>query len=107
MENENVLKFGLGIKIWCVISILGSIFSSLTNLIYANYSVAVACIATVIFYIWLLLSKKRIAFYLIVFVAVARLIIDLIVLKTPMAFLGLGNCLITYAFLHKYWKQMK
>lgn len=107
MENESDLKFGLGIKIWCIISIIGSSLSALVNSYLGLYSVGAICTATVILYIWLLLSKKRITFYLILLVAIVRVIIGLIVLKEPKLILGLGNSLITYAFLYKYWKQMK
>lgn len=107
MENENDLKFGLGIKIWCVISIIGSALSALVNLYLGIYSVAAICTGTVILYSWLLLSKKRIAFYLLLLIAIVRLLINLVVFKEPKFILGLGNVLITYAFLYKYWKQMK
>lgn len=107
MEIENELKFGLGIKIWCIISILGSSLSTIVNLYVGIYSVAAICAATVLLYVWLLLSKKRIAFYLILAVAIVRVVIGLVVFLDPKLILGLGNCLITYAFLHKYWKQMK
>lgn len=107
MENENDLKFGLGIKIWCIIQILGSSISVLVNLSLGFYSVAAIYTGTVILYIWLLLSKKRLAFYLLLLLAIVHLLIDLIVFKEPKLILGLGNFLITYAFLYKYWKQMK
>lgn len=107
MENENDLKFWLGIKIWCIISIIGSSLSALVSLYFGFYSVATICTGTVILYVWLLLSKKRITFYLILFVAIVRIIIGLIILKEPKLILGSGNSLITYAFLYKYWKQMK
>ncbi len=107
MENQNVVKFGIGIKIWCIISVLGSTISAIVNLSLAIYSVTAICTASVILYIWLLLNKKHIAFYLLLIVAIVRLIIDIIVFKSPQAVLGLVNPLITYAFLHKYWKQME
>ncbi|WP_312502252.1 hypothetical protein [Lacrimispora sp.] len=106
MENEGSLKFGLGIKIWCIISILGSTISALVNLNIGFYSVTAICIGTVILYVWLLFKKKRIVFYLMLIVAIVRLIIGLVAFKDPSLILGLGNPLITYAFLHKYWKQM-
>lgn len=106
--NENKLVLGTGVKVWSIICIIASTFTAFINLASGAYDLAIIGIGCVIAYAWLLISKKRLAFYLIVILIILILVLNIVEYKISLyaSLSGLLNPIITYALLSKYWKQM-
>ncbi len=106
--DENKLKFGTGLKVWCIFCIIMNALVIFPNILLGYYDLVIIGAIGAFLYIWLLTGKKRLAFYLIAAVTVIIFLIN--ILKYKVGFtsaVGFLNPIITYALLSKYWQEMK
>jgi len=106
--EESKVTFGTGIKVWSVLCIAAGSLTAILNLVSGNYLMAITGIIFPVCYIWLLIGKKRLAFFLIVAVATVGCALNIAVYNVNIiiALLGFVNPLITFVLLSKYWHQM-
>ena len=106
--SENKVKFGMGIKIWSAFCIISSVLTIAINMIAGGYVLAVMGILGVAAYIWLLIGKQKMAFYLIACVSVGVMVCNLALYKVNIfsSLLGLVNPVITYVLISKNWGEM-
>lgn len=106
--GENKMEFGTGIKVWCVICIVAGFCSVILNLVNGYLTMAIIGCVFPACYAWLLIGKKRFAFFLIVIGAAAIFIINVAInhINIILSLVGFANPLIAFALLSKYWQQM-
>lgn len=107
--NEETLVFGKGIKIWSIICIVLSALTLIVNFTLGFFDMAVIGVAVCAAYILLLVKKKKIAFYAIVVCTIIIMILNVAIHNVGIiaSLAGIINPIVTFAFLSKYWKQMK
>lgn len=106
--EEKKLTLGIGIKVWGILCIVLSVITAVINITLGNVILFILGILVSAAYVWLLTSKKRLAFYLIVLFVIAVMIVNIVVYHTSIvtSLSGILNPVITYALLIKYWKDM-
>jgi len=107
--EENKVTFGTGIKVWSILCIVSGTLTAIINIVSGNFLLAITGIAILASYTWLLIGKKRLAFFLIMAVAAVVFILNIAVynINFIIALLGFVNPLTAYALLSKYWHQME
>lgn len=107
--EENKKLFGTGIKVWSILCIVAGVFGAISNFALGAIVMAIVGLAVPGLYIWLLIGKKRLTFYLIIAAVAIIFVLNIALYKANfvIALLGFVNPLITYAFLSKYWREMK
>ena len=107
--NEEAIVFGKGIKIWSIICIVFSALAIIANCTIGFFDLAVIGIAGCVAYILLLIKKRKIAFYAIIVLTIITMVLNVAIhdIGIITSLTGLINPIITFAFLSKYWKQMK
>ena len=107
--EENKVTFGTGIKVWSILCIVSGTLTAIINIVSGNFLLAITGIAILASYTWLLIGKKRLAFFLIIAAAAVGFILNIAIynINFIIALLGFANPLIAYALLSKYWHQME
>jgi len=107
--EENKVTFGTGIKVWSILCIVSGTLTAIFNLVSGNYLLVITGIFLLASYAWLLIGKKRLAFFLVIAAAAVGFILNIAIynINFIIALLGFANPLIAYALLSKYWHQME
>ena len=107
--NEETLVLGKGIKIWSIICIVLSLITAVVNCTLGFFDLAAIGVACVLAYVWLLVQKRKIAFYSIVALVLIIMVLNVVRYDVSLvsSLSGLLNPIVTFALLSKYWKQMK
>ncbi len=107
--NEGTLVFDIGIKIWSILCIILSALTLIVNCTIGFFDMAVIGAAVCAAYIFLLVKKKKIAFYAIVVCTIIIIFLNVAIHDVGIitSLIGIINPIITFGILSKYWKQMK
>lgn len=112
-------KYSTGAKIWMIICIVANGISVLTGLISIFMSLVqlhlfilsivltVLAIFMMLFYILLLVRKKKYAFYGIVVCTIIAFLMNLFTTLSLLSFISLLNPVVTYLFIKNNWKMME
>ena len=107
MESDN-LKFGSVAISWFLICIFLNLLYLFYNIKIYNYFQIIIIALDIIIYIWLLLSKRRLAFIFDVVLACILAIILVILTRRVTSVLSCAiNPCITYLVIREYWPYMQ
>lgn len=106
--EERKVKFGIGVYLWVILCMIAALFSTVASFTANLNILAVFGIINFVLFTWLLIEKKRLAFYLLVLstILVFSLNVSLFQVRLFAALPAFLNPVITYAVLSKYWYEM-
>lgn len=108
MEYKTVY-FGKDIRYWCYLMMFAAVINVLNCVLVKDYFSVVTSLAAGLLFYWLLKSRRRLAFYLILALFGILMVFSILVrihLLPTLVNQGIPP-LVTFIFLKKYWPFMK